>query len=377
MDFSLSEMQEMIRTSARDYLKTSVPKSLVRTMAEDSEGFPADIWQQMVEMGWMGLALPEEFGGAGGSYLDLVILLEEMGRSALPGPFFSTVVLGGLSILEGGNTEQKKELLPRLAAGKLFLTLAVLEDSAKYSAGDIQLKAIKAGEEFILDGRKLFVPDAHISNYIICAVRTSSGKAEEEGISLLLVDSKSSGITCNPLKTITGEKQSEIIFKNVKVPVANLIGELDKGWQILEKALQKATVARCAEMIGASRQIFEMSVDYAKQRKTFGHPIGSYQAIQHYLANMVTEVDGSELMINNAAWRLSEGLEADTEVAMAKAVISDSYKHIAVLGLQIHGAIGFTADHDLPVYYKRAKAWEISLGDSYYHLKKLAEIAGV
>ena len=372
MDFTLTELQEMLRTSARDFLKTNCPKKLVREMAKDEKGYTTELWRQMGEMGWMGLIIPEEYGGAGGSFLDLVVLLEEMGRACLPGPFFSTVVLGGLTILEAGNTEQKKELLPKLAEGRLLLTLAITEESAKYTADGIQIRAKQSGNEFVIQGTKLFVPDAHVSDYIICAARTKETGIPEDGITLFMVDTQNPGVICNMLNTIAGDKQCEVIFDNVKVSTRNILGNIHEGWNVLNKVLEKATVAQCAEMAGGAKQILEITVDYAKQRKAFGHPIGSFQAIQHYCANMLVEADGSSLMVNNAAWRLSEGLPATQEVSMTKILTNEFFRHIAALCLQIHGAIGFTEDHDVPLYFKRAKAWEISLGNTSYHLNKLA-----
>jgi alkylation response protein AidB-like acyl-CoA dehydrogenase len=375
MDFSLTEEQEMLRKAARDFLATECPKSLVREMAKDEKGYPTQLWQQMGEMGWIGLNIPEEYGGTGASFFDLVVLLEEMGRACLPGPFFSTVVLGGLTVLEAGSEEQKKEILPRLAEGKLLLTLALTEPSAKYTADGIQTKATKRDKEFILQGTKLFVPDAHISDYLICAARAKEAEIPEDGITLFLIDPKRPGVSCTLLKTIAGDKQCEVIFDNVKVPGRDILGSLDQGWPILDRVLEKAVVAQCAEMVGGAKQTLEMTVEYAKQRMAFGHHIGSFQAIQHYCANMLVDVDGCSLVVYNAAWRLSEGLPAAQEVAMAKALINERFKRITALGIQIHGAIGFTEDHDLPLYFKRAKAWEINLGDTNFHLDKIASAA--
>jgi alkylation response protein AidB-like acyl-CoA dehydrogenase len=373
MDFSLTEEQEMLRKSARDFLTTECPKSLVREMAKDEKGYPSQLWQKIGEMGWIGLIIPEEYGGAGASLFDLVVLLEEMGRACLPGPFFSTVVLGELTILEAASEKQKKEILPKLAAGKLLLTLALTEPSAIYTADGIQIKAIKRDDKFLVRGTKLFVPDAHISDYLICAARTEETEIPEDGITLFLIDPKSPGVSCTLLKTITGDKQCEVIFDNVNVPRRNMLGNLNEGWTILHRVLEKAVVAQCAEMIGGAKQVLEMTVEYAKQRMAFGHHIGSFQAIQHYCANMLVDVDGCSLVVYNAAWRLSEGLPAAREVAMAKALISERFKRVAALGIQIHGAIGFTEDHDLPLYFKRAKAWEINLGDTNFHLDKIAK----
>jgi alkylation response protein AidB-like acyl-CoA dehydrogenase len=358
-------------------LKDHCPRSLVRAMATDDKGFTPELWQQMSEMGWIGLVIPEVLGGGGCSFLDMVIVLEEMGRACLPGPFFSTVVLGGLMVFEAGSEEQKKELLPKIAAGRLIITLALTEASPKYSAAGVQTKARPEASDYVIKGNKLFVPDAHVSDYLICPTRTSATGNPEDGITLFLVDVRSSGVTVNLLKTMAGDKQCEVIFDNVKVPTANMLGGLNQGWPVLAKILEKATVARCAEMAGGCRQILETTVDYAKQRKAFGHPIGSFQAIQHYFADMLVETDGCCMMVYNAAWRLSEGLPATQEVSMTKALANQIFNSVAARCLQIHGAIGVTEDSDVHLYFKRAKTWGVSLGDTHFHLNKLADTVGI
>jgi alkylation response protein AidB-like acyl-CoA dehydrogenase len=321
----------------------------------------------------MGIFIPEEYGGAGMSFLDLVVLLEEMGRACLPGPFFSTVVLGGLTVLEAGSEEQKQGVLPQLAQGQLLLTLALTEATATHAAAGIQTKAAKTDGGFRLQGTKLFVPDAHLSDYLICAARTGETETPEERITLFLVDAKSPGVGCTLLKTIAGDKQCEVVLDNVMVPSTNVLGAVNEGWPILERVLDKAVVAQCAEMVGGARQVLEMTIAYAKERIAFGQPVGSFQAIQHYCADMLVDVDGCSLLTYSAAWRLGEGLPARQEVAMAKSLTSQKFKRIAALGIQIHGAIGFTEEHDLPLYFKRAKAWELSLGDSSFHLDSIAK----
>lgn len=373
MDFRLTEGQKMLRETARDFLAAACPTSLVREMAADEKGHSLELWQKMGEMGWMGMIIPEEYGGAGASFCDLVVLLEEMGRACLPGPFFSTAVLGGLTILEAGSEEQKTEILPRLAEGTLLLTLALTEPSATYAAEGIQTKATQTEEGFLIQGTKLFIPDAHISDYLICAARTKETEICEDGITLFLVDPNSPGVDCTLLKTIAGDKQCEVIFDNVNVPSSSVLGNLNEGWPMLEKVLEKAVVAQCAEMVGGARQVLEMTVEYAKERTAFGHPIGSFQAVQHYCADMLVDVDGCSLLVQNAAWLLGEGFPAAQEVAMAKSMINEKFKRIAALGIQIHGAIGFTEEHDLHLYFKRAKAWEINLGDTSFHLDRIAK----
>ncbi len=377
MDFDLTEGQEMLRETARDFLTTACPASLVREMAEDEVGYPLQLWQRMAHMGWMGMVFPEEYGGAGVSFTDFIVVLEETGRACLPGPFFSTVVLGGLTVLEGGSEEQKKEMLPQVAEGELLLTLALTEQSATYTAEGIHTRATPTDEGFVLQGTKLFVPDAHVADYLICAARTRETETPEEAVTLFLVDARSPGVSCTLLKTIAGDKQCEVAFDQVRVPEENVLGTHHGGWPILERVLEEAAVAQCAEMVGGARQVLEMTVEYAKERMAFGHPIGSFQAIQHYCANMLVDVDGCSLLTYNAAWRLGEGLPATQEVAMAKSLTNRMFKRVSALGIQIHGAIGFTYEHDMHLYFKRAKAWETSLGDTRFHLERIAKAAQI
>jgi len=378
MDLGFSEEQEMLRKTARDFLEKECPTSLVKEMAEDEQGYTSGLWGKMAELGWMGLALPEEYDGMGMSFLDLAVLLEEMGRACLPGPFFSTVVLGGLCILEAGNEEQKKELLPKIAAGEAILTMALTEPSASYDPASITVKAVPDKDDYVISGTKLFVENAHIADYLICVARTKDGAGkDEDGITLFLVDGKSPGIATILLKTIAGDKQCEVTFDNVRVPQKNMLGERDKGWPVVAKILQKATVAKCAEMIGGAQAALDMSVAYAKERIQFGRPIGSFQAIQHHCANMVTDVDGSRFITYQAAWMVSEGLPATMEVSMTKAWVSEAYRRVTQLGHQIHGGIGFCMDHDMPLYFKRAKAAEPTFGSADWHREIVARELGL
>lgn len=378
MDLGFTEEQEMLRKTARDFLETECPTSLVKEMAEDEQGYTSGLWGKMAELGWMGLALPEEYDGMGMSFLDLAVLLEEMGRACLPGPFFSTVVLGGLTILEAGNEEQKKEFLPKIAAGETILTMALTEPSASYDPASITVKAVPDKDDYVISGTKLFVENAHIADYLICVTRTKDGAGKgEDGITLFLVDGKSPRIATTLLKTIAGDKQCEVTFDNVRVPQKNMLGERDKGWPVVAKILQKATVAKCAEMIGGAQAALDMSVAYAKERIQFGRPIGSFQAIQHHCANMVTDVDGSRFITYQAAWKVSEGLPAVMEVSMAKAWVSEAYRRVTQLGHQIHGGIGFCMDHDMPLYFKRAKAAEPTFGSADWHREIVARELGL
>jgi len=378
MDFEFSEEQKMLRAMARDFLETHCPKTLVKEMAKDERGYTAELWRGVVDMGWMGLIPPEEYGGAGGNFLDLVVLLEEMGRACLPGPFFSTIVLGSLTLLEMGNELQKHEFLPKIASGDVIFTLALSEPvTTKYNPALITIKANTEQNDYIIDGTKLFVPDANVADYIICVTRTKGGTMSRDGITLFLVDAKSSGINCTLLKTLAGAKLCEVTFDKVKVPNSNMIGELHSGLPPLERVLQKAAVAKCAEMVGGARWVLGTVVDYAKERVQFGKPIGSFQAVQHHCANMVIDVDGAKFITYKAAWLLSEGMPCDREVAVAKAWVSEAYRRVCLLGHELFAAVGYMVDHDMPLYTLRAKTAELAFGDAEFHREVIAEELGL
>jgi len=368
MDFELGEEQVMLKTSARDFLDKECPKKLVRDMMEDEKGYSPELWKKMA-------AFPEQYGGADMTFLDLAVLLEEMGRALVPGPFLPTVVLGGLPILANGTEEQKKQFLPKIASGEMIMTMAFMEPSGSLEASGITVKATPSGENFVIEGTKLFVPDAHMADYILCVTRTKDSPNKEEGITLFLVDAKTPGISIEVLKTMTGEKLCEVIFQNVSVPKGNILGKLDQGWPIMKKILEQAAVTECAWMIGGARWALETAVDYAKERVQFGVPIGSFQAIQHKCANMLVEVEGATAITYYAAWAVMENDPGVTLAAsMDKAWCSDIYKHVAAEGIQIHGGIGFTWDHDMHLYFKRAKASEVAYGDGDYHREKVATL---
>ena len=377
MDFGLSEEQEMLKTSARDFLQKECPKQLVRQLDESDEGYSPELWRKMAELGWMGLPFPEKYGGGGGSFLDLVVLLEAMGYNVVPGPFFSTVVLGGMTILAAGNEEQKKELLSKVAGGKLILTLAMTEPNARYEAASVKTTAALHDGKYVINGTKLFIQDANVADYLLCVARTKTTGKPENGITVFLVDSKTPGIKYTLLKTLARDKQCEVVFDNVAVPQENVVGSLNRGWQIIQDALQKAVVAKCAEMVGGAQAALDMAVAYAKERVQFNRPIGSFQAIQHYCANMVSDVDGSRFVTYKAAWKVSEGLPATMDVAIAKAWTGAAYSRVTLLAHQIFGAVGFTMDHDLHLYYRRAKAGEIMFGDGAFQRAIVAHELGL
>jgi len=276
-----------------------------------------------------------------------------------------------------GSEEQKVELLPQIAEGNLIIAMALTEPSATYTADEIVVEAIADGDDYILSGTKFFVTDAHVADYIICVARTKKGSTGEDGISLFLIDTKTTGISCTLLKTISGDKQCEVMFDNVRVPKRNILGELNKGWPCLQRALHRATVGKCAEMVGGAQQVLEITVDHVKQRVQFGHPVGSYQSIQNYCVQMVTDVETSRFITYQAAWKISQRLPYAKDVAMAKAWVSDACRQVTALGHQSCGGVAYMEEHDIPLYFKRAKAAELAFGDADFHRELVAQELGL
>jgi alkylation response protein AidB-like acyl-CoA dehydrogenase len=371
MDLGLTEIQQMLKSSARDFLSRECPLTLVREMEEDQQGYTEELWRQIVSLGWTGLVFPEQYGGTGGSFIDLAVLLEEMGRSLMPGPFFATVVLGGLTVLDAGSEEQKRDIIPQICGGQLRTTLALTEPSATYEPWGVETTAVRQGDSYQLNGTKLFVPDAHVADLLLVAARTSSSSDPAQGITIFLVPGNSPGLSIAQLNTIASDRQCEVILDNVTVPAALVLGQADQGWPIVQRALHRAVAGKCVEMVGGADAVLEMTVDYVKQRAQFGRPVGSFQAVQHHCANMATDVEGSRHIAYQAAWRLSEGLPAEREVAMAKAWVSGAYQRVCATAHQCHGAIGFTKEHNLQLYTRRAKVQELNYGDVNFH-KELA-----
>ncbi|MDO8615892.1 MAG: acyl-CoA dehydrogenase family protein [Dehalococcoidia bacterium] len=378
MDLGLDEQQDMLKNFARDFLEKECPESLVRAMEEDEKGYSPELWQKMAQQGWMGLIIPEKYGGTAMNLCELVVLLEEFGRALVPGPFISTVVLGGVPIAEFGTEEQKQQFLPKIASGETIMTMALTEPSARWTADGVALEAKKEGGDYVLNGTKLFTPDAHVTDYMIVIARTGKGAKPEDGITVLIVDSKSPGIKYEALKTIAADKQCEITFENVRVPAANILGQEGKGWAVVEKTEKVATVAACAYLVGLSQMDFDVTLNYAKERVQFGRPIGSFQAIQHKLADAVIDVDGSRFITYKAAWSLQEGEpDADMMISMAKAWASDASRRVVAHGQQIHGGIGFTKEYKIQLYFRRQKWMELMWGDADFHRERVAEMLEV
>ena len=373
MDFAFSEEQEMLRRSAREFLAKECSPKTVRRLMETADGYDAALWKKIAGLGWTALGIPEQYGGVG-SFLDLVVVLEEAGRALLPGPFFSTMGLAVPALIEAGTEAQKKETLGAIADGKARATLAFTEPAGRWDAGGLKLSAKQGGGAWRLNGVKSFVPDAAVADYTVVVAR-SRGDDGEEGITLFLVTGKPQGVTVTPLETLDMTRRwSEVRFDNVELPSDSVMGAPDRAWPALKRSLEWSTAGLCAEMVGGVQKVLETSTEYAKTRQQFGKPIGIYQAVSHKIADMLVQSESGRSATYYAAWCVdADAPDRAVAASMAKAYVSDAYRKVAGDGIQVHGGIGFTWEHDMHLYFKRAKSSEVTLGDATYHRELVAQ----
>ena len=371
MNFAFTEEQEELRKTVRQFLEAKSAEEAVHEQMETEAGFDAAVWSQMGEqMGLQGLIVPEEFGGSGYSYVELGIVLEEMGRSLLCAPFFSTVVLAANTLIHSGDDAAKAAHLPGIAAGETIATVAFTEPSGKWDEAGITMEASGSGSDWTLNGTKMFVLDGHTANLIIVAARTG------KGVSLFTVAGDAAGLTRTALSTMDQtRKQAKLEFSNTP---ATLLGAEGEGWTILNSVLDLAAVGLAAEQVGGAQKVLEMAVEYAKVRVQFGRPIGSFQAIKHKCADMLLEVESAKSAAYYGMWCAAEmNDELPSVASLAKAYCSEAYFHATAENIQIHGGIGFTWEHPAHLYFKRAKSSELLFGDPTYHRELLAQRIGI
>lgn len=371
MDFGFSEEQEMLRDAAKRFLTDNCSTKYVRQMMADATAHDPAFWQKLVGQGWPGLLIPEQYGGTNGTFLDMTVIVEEMGKALTPGPFFAAALLGAPTFIEGASDALKAEFLPKIAEGKFIPTVAIAEAPGRFDAGGIELKAIKKGTGYSVTGEKFFVPDAHVADAIIVAVRT--GGSGESGITLLCIPAKEKGLTVTQLKTVDmTRRMCHIKFDNVQADT--VIGKENDGWPVLRRVLDVATAALSTEMVGTAQKALDIAVEYAKTRVQFGKPIGSFQAIKHKCVDMMVAVENARSLTYYAAWTVDERVpEAATAVPMAKAYASDMGKNVTSEAIQVHGGIGFTWEHDMHLYHRRALAGEANLGNAPIHRETVAK----
>ncbi|MBI2304079.1 MAG: acyl-CoA/acyl-ACP dehydrogenase [Chloroflexi bacterium] len=375
MDLSLNEMEQLVKNTARDFAERECPIEIVRGLDESESGFSPQIWQKMAEMGWAGMILPEKYGGSGASLTALGVLCEELGRAIVPSPLHSSSVLCGLAILEGGTDKQKETLLPAVAAGERILALAFTEAGYGWDAASVHMSATPRNSRFILNGTKVFVHDALVADQILCVARTSQSQNAEDGITLFLVDKQSPGVNCYSLPGFAGEKFCEVSFDKVEVPEANVVGEVGKGWAILQPVLEKGTVVLCAYMVGGCHRIWESTLEYCRTRVQFGVPIGNFQRVQDHVIDIVNALDAARWTTYEALWKIDNGKpEVSKAVSLAKAVTSEAYHQACNSSHEVHAGTGLSKEYHLYLYTKKARTFYHYLGSPSYHRQRLAEL---
>jgi alkylation response protein AidB-like acyl-CoA dehydrogenase len=380
VDFSFNETQQMLKNSARDFLKRECPWTLVKEMDESESGFSEELWRKISAMGWLGMIYPEKYGGEDSSLTDMSCIYDEMGQVLLPGPYLSSAMLCGSVILEAGTEDQKQQLLPDIGRGEKILALAVTEPDYGWGPECIHLTATKKDGDFILNGVKRFVHDAHISDQIICVARTRKSRNPEGGITLFLVDTKSPGLSCRNLSAFAGEKLNELTFNSVKVPAANIIGEKDKGWSALAKPLNRATVLLCSYMVGGCQHLLDITAEYARTRVQFGRPIGAFQWVQGYIIGQANHLEKARWFTYEALWKLDVNKpqhEQDEAVSLAKAAASEAFHECGHLSHEVHAGLGVDKKYPLYLYSKKSKTLYSYLGDPQYHRKRVATLLGM
>ena len=371
MDVLPNEEEQMLKNSAREFLEAESPPGLAREMEKDELGYPPALWSQMGDLGWLGLAIPEEYGGQGATLTYLGIILEEVGRAISPVPFHSTMV-PALTVVAEGSEEQRRELLSRVCSGDLVMTWAFTERDPRYIPEAVRMEAVEEGDYFLLSGTKTFVDSFVASEKCLVASRTAPASESNAGITLFLVDTNSPGVSDVPLVTLAKDRQSKVTFDRVRVPRSSMVGELNEGWPVAERMLDRGTALLCAQMVGAARKDAEMAIEYAKQRVAFGRPIGAFQSIQHLCADMVLWVDGAQLLTYEALWRMDQGLPASVEVSQAKAFCNEKCEATVRSSQVIHGGIGFMMEFDLHLWFRRVSAWTMRMGTSFEHRARVA-----
>jgi len=369
MDTKLNKEQEMLKKSAVDFLKKEFPSDKIRELEESGPGYNPKQWKKMARLGWLGMTLPEDVGGMEMTFLDLVILMEEIGAYLMPGPFLSTVLAGEL-IAKTGTDEQKKKLLPKITDGKLLVAICDQNVSAWESLAETAPSCQTDGDDFIMDGTSLFVANAHVADAIMVPVENVDGTNDT---ALLMIDAKTPGVDIMPMPSMGLNPLFEVNFNNVRVDGKDLIGSRQTGKASWQELLKKGIIAKCAEMVGGMRTILDMTNKYVKERIAYGKPIGTFQVIQHNLADVWIKTRTSTYITYQTAWKISNDVPCTKEMHAAKAWVGQSYMEVTRVCADLHGAIGFTHEHDLGLYFRNARAWDLSFGDGRTHIQCMAQ----
>ena len=373
MEFALNETQKMFKNTAQKVFKETCTITNLREMEEAGGGHSPELYKQIADLGFLGLIIPEEYGGVGGDLLDLALVVEEAGWAALSGPFFSAISYGIIPLLQYGSEKQKSELLPKIASGEVIVTSAFSEADVHYDLQHTATEAVKDRKEgYSLSGTKLFVAHADIANYFLVLARTDKEKAKD-GLSLFLVDSRAPGVQISSMPSIGSDALFEVKFDEVRVDKSAMLASNGQGLDAAQNIVQYATALQTIEMSGLLQRAVDVTSDYVKERKQFGRAIGTFQSVQHRLSDMLTVVEGGRLIAYHAIWKLNEGMSAEKEVATAKAYLCKEGQNVLVGAHQLHGGMGIDLDYPLQYCFRRFKSKQVDLGSASIHMETIAK----
>jgi len=367
----------MLKDSARSFLSKECPRTFVRELDDSETGFAPEIWRQMVDLGWVGLVLPSEYGGADGSFTDAAVLFEEMGYACVSSPIHSSVMLAGLSILAAGSEAQKNDILPSIASGSRILSFAFTEPQYGWTPEFVQTRAVPNGSDYVLDGVKMFIPDAHVADQILIVARTAmaSGADPNYGLTMFLADKNTPGITIQLLQGFMGEKVSQVTLQGVRLPASSIVGPVNGAWPHLEKVFDRAAIVMSAYMVGGMQRVFEMTAEYAQNRVHFGVPIATFQRIQDYIVEILNHTDAARWLTYEALWKLdNERPDAAEAISMAMASASEGMPRSCMFAHHVHAGVGGDRNYGLYLYTKKAKTLHSYLGDAPFHKQRVADL---
>ena len=374
LDLNLTESEEMLKATALDFMKRDAPKEVIQRLHETDTGLTDELWREAVEMGWLGIIIPEQYGGTGNPLTSAAVLFEAIGTGPLPGPYFSSGILSSLIILEAGTEEQKQQILPAIVEGEQILTLALTEPDYSWGPGAIQTTATGKDGDFILDGLKLFTMDAQAATHFVVVARTEKESDTAKGISLFLVGRESEGISVNRLPGFLTGRTFEVKLDSVKVPRSAMLGDKDEGWLPLEQAIDKAIPVLCAYKVGGCQAVLEMTLEYSRIRVQFGQPIGRFQRVQDMIIEMVTHSDAARWATYEALWKLDTQKPAAESIHLAKAVSSQAYWEVCTIGHQVFSGISYSKEHPLSFHTRASRSLYNFLGEPSYHRQQIAQL---
>jgi len=374
LDLELTESEKMLKRTALDFMRREVPNEIIKTLLETDTGYTEELWRNIVEMGWPGIIVPEQYSGEEYTLTSAGVLLEALGSGPLPGPYFSSAILGSLIVMEAGAEEQKQEILPAVAEGEKILTLALTEPEYSWEPDAVQTNAANENGDFILNGLKLFTLEAEAATHFIVVARTQNNTDPARGISLFLVDSQCDGLTVRRVPGFLSGRSFEVKLNNVKVPGSALLGEKDVGWDNLQRAINKAIPILCAYKVGGAQAVLEMALKYSRSRVQFGRPIGRFQLVQDMIIEMVNHVDAARWTTYEALWKLDTQRPSEESVHLAKAVTSTAYWEVCTLAHQVFSGVSYSEEHAVSFHTRTSRHLYNFLGDPSYHRQKLGQL---